>query len=305
MAKKKKRGRDLHGLLALDKPLGISSNQALQRVKKLFNAKKAGHTGTLDPLATGVLVICFGRATKTAQHVTDASKTYFVTAKLGESTDTGDREGEVLERVTVTAEHVKRLNAVIQKFIGRIKQTPPMFSALKQKGVPLYKLARAGVSVPREARDVTIYAARLERVDTQQFELVVDCSKGTYVRTLIEDIGRELGCGAHVVELRRLRVGIFGQDTPVFTIEDLEQIAAGGTAQLDRTILPIEKAFGHYPEIELKNGLILLAERGVTLKLDGSQKGEYVRVVDSDRVFRGLGQLDDSGYLHFQRFYNH
>ena len=305
MAKKKNRGRDLHGLLVLDKPLGISSNQALQKVKRLFNAKKAGHTGTLDPLATGVLVICFGKATKTAQHVTDASKTYCVTAKLGESTDTGDKEGEVLERIAVTAEHVQRLDTVIQKFVGQIKQTPPMFSALKQKGVPLYKLARAGVSVPREARDVTVYSARIEKVDMQQFELIVHCSKGTYVRTLVEDIGRELGCGAHVAELRRLKVGIFGQDTPVYTLDDLENIATASAAQLDRTILPIEKAFGHYPQIELKNGLILLAERGKALKLEDTQKGEFVRVVDSDRVFRGLGQLDDGGRLHFQRFYNH
>ena len=305
MAKKKNRGRDLHGLLVLDKPLGISSNRALQKVKKLFNARKAGHTGTLDPLATGVLVICFGKATKTAQHVTDASKTYCVTARLGESTDTGDKEGEVLERVSVTAEHVQRLDAVIQKFVGRIKQTPPMFSALKQKGVPLYKLARAGVSVPREARDVTIHAARLQGVSTQQFELMVHCSKGTYIRTLVEDIGRDLGCGAHVVELRRTSVGIFGQDTPAYTLDDLERIATASAEQLDRTILPIEKAFGHYPEVELKNGLILLAERGVALKLVEAHEGEYVRVIDSDRVFRGLGQLDDSGRLHFQRFYNH
>ncbi len=305
MARKKNRGRDLHGLLVLDKPLGISSNQALQQVKKLFNAKKAGHTGTLDPLATGVLVICFGKATKTAQHVTDASKTYLVTAKLGESTDTGDKEGEVVERVIVTAAHVRRLDAVIQQYVGKIKQTPPMFSALKQKGVPLYKLARAGVNVPREAREVTIYAARLESANTQQFKLMVHCSKGTYIRTLVEDVGQDLGCGAHVVDLRRAKVGIFGQDTPVYTLDELKRIAATGTAQLDRTLLPIEKAFGHYPQVELKNGLILLAERGVALKLATSQNGEYVRVVDSDRVFRGLGHLDDSGHLHFQRFYNH
>lgn len=295
----------MHGLLVLDKPFGMSSNQALQSVKKLFNARKAGHTGTLDPLATGVLVICFGKATKTAQHVTDATKTYQVVVRLGESTDTGDKEGEILDRSNVTAEHIKRLDTVIQKFIGKIKQTPPMFSALKQNGVPLYKLAREGVSVPRKAREVTIYSLQLGAVESPQFELIVRCSKGTYVRTLVEDIGRELGCGAHVFELRRLQVGVFGRDTPVYSLAELQRIAANSPAQLDRTILPIENAFGHYPKIELKNGLILLAEQGVPLKLDKSECGQYARIVDSDRVFRGLGQLDASGHLHFQRIYNH
>lgn len=303
MAKKKNLGRDLHGLLVLDKSLGMSSNQALQRAKYLFKAKKAGHTGTLDPLATGVLVICFGKATKAAQHVMDASKVYAVVARLGEATDTGDKEGEIVETKTVTAEHISKLPAVCKKFVGEIAQTPPMFSALKQNGVPLYKLAREGVSVPREARRVNIYALEVVKVEAQQFEFIVRCSKGTYVRTLVEDIGRQLGCGAHVAELRRLQVGVFGQDTPMYTLAELERVAADSRLALDRLILPIEKAFGHYPKIELKNGLIQLAERGVRLKLQEASHTEYLRVFDSDQVFRGLGQLDAGGYLHFQRFY--
>ena len=305
MAKKKNRGRDLHGLLVLDKPLEVSSNKALQRAKYLFDAKKAGHTGTLDPLATGVLVICFGKATKIAQHVTDASKTYSVVATLGEITDTGDKEGEVVERVEVSAKHIEQLGAVMQKFVGEIEQIPPMYSALKKNGVPLYKLAREGVSVPREARRVTIYSLELGDVGQRQVEFTVHCSKGTYVRTLVEDIGHALGCGAHVATLRRLRVGIFGQDYPMYTFAQLEQIAEVGIRRLDSVVLPIEKAFAHYPKIELKDGLIQLAERGVQLKLSEGQNAELLRVFDSDQIFRGLGQLDAAGRLHFQRFYNH
>lgn len=295
----------MHGLLVLDKPLGMSSNKALQRAKYLFDAKKAGHTGTLDPLATGVLVICFGKATKTAQHVTDASKTYSVVAKLGETTNTGDEEGEVVERIEVTAKHIEQLDSVIQNFVGEIEQTPPMYSALKQNGVPLYKLAREGVSVPREARRVTVYSLELGDVGLQQIEFTVHCSKGTYVRTLVEDIGRALGCGAHVATLRRLRVGVFGHDHPMYTFAQLEQISEYGTQRLDGVILPIEKAFAHYPKIELKDGLIQLAERGVQLKIGKGQNEEFLRVFDSDQIFRGLGQLDAAGRLQFQRFYKH
>ena len=171
MAKKKNLGRDLHGLLVLDKSLSMSSNQALQRAKYLFNAKKAGHTGTLDPLATGVLVICFGKATKAAQHVTDASKSYAVVASLGETTDTGDKEGEIVEQKAVTEEHIKKLAGVCKNFVGEIAQIPPMFSALKKNGVPLYKLAREGVNVPREARQVNIYSLQLGKVEAQQIRI--------------------------------------------------------------------------------------------------------------------------------------
>ncbi len=226
--KKKNRGRELNALLVLDKPAGMSSNRALQRVKYLFDAKKAGHTGTLDPLATGVLVICFGNATKIAQHIMNASKTYYVVVKLGEVTDTGDREGEVIENTNVTPEQLEQLDTVVRQFEGEIEQLPPMFSAIKQNGVPLYKLARAGVQVSRATRNVKIYSLKLGQIQHQAFAMTVHCSKGTYIRTLVEDIGRKLGCGAHVIELRRQLVGAFGEGNAMYTIADLEQIAEQG-----------------------------------------------------------------------------
>ena len=304
MAKKKNTGRDLHGLVVLDKPLGVSSNQALQRVKRLFDAKKAGHTGTLDPLATGVLVICLGRATKIAQHITDANKTYFVVAKLGEITSTSDQEGELIEKNTVTSQHIKQIPPVLNQFVGEIDQIPPMYSALKQNGTPLYKLAREGVDVPRASRKVIIHSIAARKIESPFIELTVECSKGTYIRTLIEDIGRALGCGAHVSQLRRTQVGEFGKRLPMITLADIETQAALGLPYLDRMILSIEKAFLHYPHIELKNGLIQLVEQGSVLKLNCHEMQEYLRIYDTNNRFRGLGQLDKAGSLTFHRFYS-
>ena len=306
MAKKKNRGRDLHGLLVLDKPLGMSSNKALQQAKYLFNAKKAGHTGTLDPLATGVLVICFGKATKTAQHITNTSKIYSVSAKLGEVTDSGDREGQIIQQTEVTPNHIENLNAVVDQFIGEIDQVPPMYSAIKQNGTPLYKLARDGKQVPRAARKVCIHSLTVTKVDLPLIEFSVHCSKGTYIRALAEDIGRELGCGAHVTQLRRIAVGQFGQQIPLHTFEQLEQIMQqGGLSMLDRVILPIEKAFAHYPEVEIKNGLVQLAEQGAQLKLVEGLGQEFLRIYDTDHLFRGLGEMNSAGRLNFQGFYKH
>ncbi len=303
MSRNKKRGRDLHGLLVLDKPIGLSSNRALQQVKRLFDAKKAGHTGTLDPLATGVLVICFGRATKIAQHVTDSNKIYQLKARLGEVTDTGDREGQVIATSLVTENHLRQLNKVIRNFEGAIKQTPPMYSAIKQNGVPLYKLARKGLEVERSSRDVNIDSITLDKVGTDWFECTVVCSKGTYIRTLVEDIGQQLGCGAHVQELRRTQVGEFGHRIEMISLNELEQWAGEDKVRLDRFLLPIEKAFLHYPRIGLKNGLLQLAERGATLKLESASNDEFFRIYDSDQMFRGIGQLDSGGCLHFQKFH--
>ena len=288
--------------MVLDKPLGMSSNQALQRVKHLFNAKKAGHTGTLDPLATGVLVICFGKATKTAQHITDASKTYLVVAKLGEVTDTGDQEGELVEKTKVTSQHIQQVSAVLDKFVGEIEQTPPMYSALKQNGIPLYKLAREGVQVPRKSRKVNIYSITARKFESPLVEFTVHCSKGTYIRSMVEDIGSVLGCGAHVLQLRRTQVGEFGRRLPMTTLQEFEEAAQLGLPLLDRKIFSIEKAFLHYPYLELKNGLIQLVERGSVLKLDCPAKQEFLRIYDTDHRFRGLGQLDETGCLSFQRF---
>ena len=304
MANRKKRGRDLHGLFVLDKPLGMSSNQALQRVKYLFNAKKAGHTGTLDPLATGVLVICFGRATKAAEHIVGSSKSYYVRAKLGQKTTTGDAEGEVVAESKVTAEQYQQLEAVVAQFIGEIEQIPPMFSALKHDGQPLYKLAREGVEVERQARMVNIYAIKELTQDqaANTFDMVVDCSKGTYIRTLVEDIGEVLGCGAHIDILRRTRVGGFDKS---MTIDELEQRQQKPGVDIARLLQPLEMAFAEYPRIVVKEGLLQLLEAGKLLSLSGTAGSPFVAIYNSNGIFRGLGHVNEVGSVKFQNFSGH
>ena len=221
--------RPVHGVLLLDKPLGLSSNDALQKVKWLLRAEKAGHTGTLDPLATGVLPLCFGAATKFSQLQLDAVKTYEAIALLGATTTTGDAEGDVLERCNVDLTQLtpERLAEVERQFTGSVSQVPPMHSALKKDGKALYEYARAGVTVEREARNIVIYALKLALVHTEQaqaaIKIIVTCSKGTYIRTLGEDIGVALGCGAHLTFLRRTDTGGLGIDRCI-TLEQLEAL---------------------------------------------------------------------------------
>ena len=303
MAKKNKFGRDIHGLLVLDKPLGLSSNHALQRVKRLFNAKKAGHTGTLDPLATGVLVLCFGRATKIADHVMGAKKSYYVVAKLGEQTDTADKEGEVIASAEVNQRHLDALAETVKSFVGEIEQIPPMYSALKKDGVPLYKLAREGKEVERAARKVQIYSCAIENIQTNKVAMTVHCSKGTYIRTLVEDIGAKLGCYAHVDELRRLSVGDFGLGQNMYTYEQLEQLNEQSASTLERTILPAETAFYEHPEYEMKNGLLLCLEQGRKVRFPSDINSKYIRIYDTNRTFRGLGEQKDDGFVDFSKFY--
>jgi len=232
--------RQIDGVLLLDKPIGISSNQALQKIKHLFQAKKAGHTGTLDVLASGLLIICFGKATKLAGTLLNANKSYQVTAKLGIKTTTCDAEGEVVATKPTDKITEELIESVLQKFRGEIMQVPSMYSALKHKGTPLYKLARQGIEVERKARKVNIY--KLELLDWHQdlLKLEVCCSKGTYVRNLIDDIGQALGCGAYVAELRRLSVGKFKTEQ-MCTIDQLKRsYEADGLAAIDVKILPME-----------------------------------------------------------------
>ena len=304
MAKKNKNSRDIHGLLVLDKSLGTSSNHALQRVKRLFNAKKAGHTGTLDPLATGALVLCFGRATKIADHVMGAKKSYYTVAKLGEQTDTGDKEGQVIATEQVNQQHLDAIAQTVESFVGDIQQIPPMYSAIKKDGVPMYKLAREGKQVERPARQVHIYSIEVEQIQANKIGMTVHCSKGTYIRTLVEDIGIKLGCLAHVDELRRLSVGEFGITHDMYTYEQLEQIRdEQGLAALERTMLSAETAFNEYPQYEMKNGLLLSLEQGRKIRFPAAINSRYMRIYDTDRVFRGLGEQKDDGFVHFSKFY--
>jgi tRNA pseudouridine55 synthase len=236
----------VHGVLLLDKPVGLSSNDALQKAKRLFRAEKAGHTGTLDPLASGLLPLCFGAATKFSQVSLDADKAYRATLQLGVTTTTGDAEGEVLQRRPVSSDRIA-IEAACARSTGEIEQVPPMHSALKKDGKALYEYARAGIEVEREARRVTIH--RIDIVDWHDDVLVLDvrCSKGTYVRTLAEDIGEALGCGAHLSALRRTASGPMSLESAV----TLEQLAELDERQRDALLLPADALLAEWPQVQL------------------------------------------------------
>nr|WP_276322483.1 tRNA pseudouridine(55) synthase TruB [Halomonas neptunia] len=236
----------VNGVLLLDKPKGLSSNHALQRVRRLFQAQKAGHTGTLDPMATGLLPICLGEATKFSSHLLEADKVYRTRVELGVITDTGDAEGNVIEQHEIPSLSVDDVEAVLTRFRGEIDQVPPMYSALKHQGKKLYELAREGKHVERAARRISVYDARLLSFDGTAFELEVSCSKGTYIRTLAEDIGQALGCGAHISQLRRLKTGPFLADE-MWTLDALEALA--DQAALEAELMPVDVLVDHLPSL--------------------------------------------------------
>ncbi|WFE70707.1 tRNA pseudouridine(55) synthase TruB [Halomonas sp. M1] len=245
---RRRRGLPVNGVLLLDKPKGISSNHALQRVRRLFEAQKAGHTGTLDPMATGLLPICLGEATKFSAHLLEADKMYRTRVELGVITDTGDAEGTVIERREVPSLTEQDVEAVLTRFRGEIEQVPPMYSALKHQGKKLYELAREGKHVERAARRVSVYDARLLEFEGTAFELEVSCSKGTYIRTLAEDIGQALGCGAHISQLRRLKTGPFTSDA-MWTLESLEALAS--QANREAELMPVDVLVDHLPSLNV------------------------------------------------------
>jgi tRNA pseudouridine55 synthase len=286
--------RRVNGILLLDKPSGLTSNAALQAVKKLYRARKAGHTGSLDPLATGLLPICFGEATKVSGFLLDADKDYRVTCKFGERTTTGDAEGEVLEQRPVDDLTEDRLRAVLQGFLGQIDQIPPMYSALKHKGERLYKLAREGVEVEREPRQVTIHALELLTLTPPLAEIRVHCSKGTYVRTLVEDIGEALGCGAHVAGLRRLGVGPF-DDTQMIDMEGLRAVAAEGEHALDQLLLPLESGLAQWPDVRLSGDAAFYLRQGQPVLVPRAPTAGLVRLYEGESRFLGVGEILDDG----------
>lgn len=286
--------RDVNGILLFDKPAGLTSNAALQQVKRLYRARKAGHTGSLDPLATGLLPICFGEATKISGFLLDADKHYLVRCQLGVTTTTGDAEGEVLEQRPVTGVDEVRFRQVLGGFTGTIEQIPPMYSALKHKGERLYNLARQGLEVEREARSVVIHALELLGLDGSIAELRVHCSKGTYVRTLVEDIGAELGCGAHVSGLRRTGVGPFSDDHLV-TLGELETLAAEGYAGLERLLLPIEDGLAQWPGVRLSGDAAFYLRQGQPVLVPQAPTAGWVRLYEGERQFMGMGEVLDDG----------
>lgn len=277
----------------LDKPVGMTSNAALQRAKRLFQAQKAGHTGSLDPLADGLLPVCFGAATKVSAFLLDADKRYWVRIKLGVTTTTADSEGAVVETRPVTGIGEAELQGVLQRFEGEIEQIPPMYSALKHKGERLYKLAREGIEVEREPRRITIYSLKLLACDLPEFELEVHCSKGTYVRVLAEDIGAALGCGAHVTALRRTGVGPYREEGMV-TMEALERGAAEGSQTLDALLLPTESAMGQWPEVRLSPDSSFYLRQGQPVLVPNAPVEGWVRLYDADG-FIGVGEILDDG----------
>ena len=281
-------GFDIDGLLLLDKPAGLTSNQALQQVKRLMHARKAGHTGSLDPIATGLLPLCFGETTKIAEFFLGANKTYRAKFELCITTDSGDTDGRVLARNSVDVDETQ-INTEVAKFRGKIKQVPPMFSALKKDGKPLYKLARAGITVEREAREVTVHHLRAESWDPPFLELTMKCSRGFYVRSLAVDLGEALGCGARVAELRRTKVGALDLDNAI-SLSQLEAIVA--TTERHQFLLRTDQALGHLPAISLAENQAYYLRRGHAIKYDKPPPGDIVRV-HSPGGFIGLAEMHD------------
>jgi tRNA pseudouridine55 synthase len=295
MGKRRKSGRDVHGILLLDKPLGMTSNDALQRVKRLYGANKAGHTGSLDPLADGLLPLCFGNATKVSAFLLDADKRYWVRIRLGVTTTTQDAEGAVVETRPVEGIDEARLREVLPQFLGDILQTPPMYSALKHKGERLYKLAREGIEVERQPREVTLYDIQVLCWELPEFELMVHCSKGTYVRTLAADIGDLLGCGAHVTALRRTGVGPYGDDDMVEMATLEEIVEEQGPEALDALLLPVDTALGNWPEVRLSPDTAFYLKQGQAVLAPNLPVDGWVRLYDLDQRFLGIGEILDDG----------
>jgi tRNA pseudouridine55 synthase len=282
------------GILLLDKPVGITSNEALQVVKRLYRARKAGHTGSLDPLATGLLPLCLGEATKISAYLLDADKRYWVRVKLGQVTTTGDAEGEVVATRPVVGIDEARVRQALAGFLGTIQQLPPMYSALKHQGQRLYKLAREGVEVEREPRAVTIHAIMLLGLEGEEFEMEVHCSKGTYVRTLAEDIGAALGCGGYVSALRRTGVGPYLADRMV-GLPEIEQRAEEGLEALDGLLLPIDSAVGHWPEVKLSEDAAYYLKLGQPVLVPKAPPNGWLRLYDARGRFLGVGEIEDDG----------
>ena len=301
MSKPRKRGRDIHGVFLLDKPQGMSSNDIMQKVKRIFQANKAGHTGALDPLATGMLPICLGEATKFSQFLLDADKRYLVTAKLGERTDTSDAEGQVVETREVKVKTPEILTA-LEQFCGDILQVPTMFSALKHNGKPLYEYARQGITVEREARPITIFELNFIEYNAPYLTLEVHCSKGTYIRTLVDDLGEVLDCGAHVTMLRRTAVA----DYPTEKMLDwntLQSLAAQqDLSLLDTLLLPMDTAVAKLPTLTLDESQAQGIGFGQRVKFDNPNRLQgQVRLFSHENRFLGVAVIDENNVIRPQR----
>ncbi len=303
MGRRNKHLKDITGIVLLDKPAGLSSNAALQRVKQLYQARKAGHTGSLDPLATGMLPICLGEATKVSAFLLDADKRYRVRCRLGVTTTTADAEGEVLDTRPVPELDDARIEAALAGFRGEIEQTPPMHSAIKHKGQRLYNLARQGIEVEREKRRVIIHELKLLGHDEHSLELEVACSKGTYVRTLAEEIGEALGCGAHVEALRRLAVGPFADGQAMVTLAQLETLAEQDGESLQDCLLPVDAALADWPEVRLDRDSAWYLRQGQAVLVPRAPVSGMLRLYEEGGVFIGVGSVQSDGRVAPKRLF--
>lgn len=294
MARRRGRGRDVDGVLLFDKPVGMTSNEALQQVKRLFQARKAGHTGSLDRTASGMLPLCFGEATKFSSLLLESDKRYTATCRLGIRTATGDAAGEVLETRAVPPLDRKQIEDALGAFRGEIQQVPPMFSALKHQGQRLYDLAYQGIEVERQPRSVTIHLLELVDLNADRFTIRVVCSKGTYIRTLAEDIGARLGCWAHVESLRRTAVGTFREEE-MRTAESLQAVAAGGIAALDALLLGADVILRDAPAVRLAESVAFYVGQGQPVVVPHAPTHGMVRLYAESGEFLGAGEVLDDG----------
>jgi tRNA pseudouridine55 synthase len=301
---KRKSGRNVHGIVLLDKRLGVSSNRALQEVRRLFNANKAGHTGSLDPLATGLLPLCFGEATKVSALMLDDNKRYQVLVQLGVLTDTGDAEGIVIETKPVPDLSIEEIQACLQQFTGEIDQIPPMYSALKHNGKKLYELAREGKTIERKARRIQIFDLKLLDFSKDSLTMEVFCSKGTYIRSLAEDIGRTLGCGATVKALRRLEAGLFS----IEHARTIEQLAAMSEHDLFQCLINVDKPLEALPSVQLFAEQAIAVKYGQSILHRSSDSNSEtwqgtVRMYHDD-MFLGLGEMLLDGKIIPKKLFN-
>jgi len=300
MSKRNKKGRDIDGVLILDKASGHSSNSALQDIKRLFGANKAGHTGSLDPLASGILPICLGQSTKVAQFLLNDDKRYFVRGRLGQISNTGDSEGELTKYGSTKDLDEKSLKNTLKEFIGEINQIPPMYSALKKNGTPLYKLARKGLEVERKARKVSIYEIQFILLENDILTLEVSCSKGTYIRTLIEDIGKSFGCGAHVIELRRIGFAHLN----ISQGKTFEDIKGMNYSELDSLLIGSDAMLPNLTSIYLDYEQSCDIKLGRKIKCNKLNTIQKVKLYDVNKKFIGIGESNSLSEVLPKRVFN-
>ena len=289
-----RRRRNISGIVVLNKAAGLSSNSALQEVKKLYEANKAGHAGSLDPLATGVLPVCLGEATKVSQFLLDSDKRYRTRIKLGIRTDSGDSEGTIIEQHEKVSVSRKVVEHALTKFKGEVEQLPPMHSALKIKGVPLYKFARKGITIERKTRLISVYKIELVNFGNGELELDIACSKGTYIRTIADDLGQDLGCGAHIIKLHRTQAGVFEEADCISSKELALEKASMGLDKIDQHLIPMDQAILDLPEVKLPSSTASYVKNGQSVLVRHVPEEGLVRMYEEEQ-FIGIGCIDDEG----------